>query len=215
MSHENVEVVRQPITTGARSRRLSDDLDSWLKGETDKTLDSLIEVFGRRSFAILFVLLLAVPALPLPTGGLTHVLEAIAMLVALQLIANRDEIWLPQRWRALPVAGEKQQRFVAGLMNTVRRLERISRPRLSFLFGHRLSNIVFGALVIAGSLGAFLAPPFTGLDTLPALGVVLLSLGVLLEDIALVGAGIVVGVAGIALEILLGKAAIKGLGKLL
>ena len=195
-------------------RRLSDELEWWLRSDLEKTLGSLIELFGRRSFAILFVLLLGVPALPLPTGGVTHVFEAIAILVALQLIANRDEIWLPQRWRGLRVAGEKQQRFIAGLMKIVRRLERISRPRLTFLFGHRLSNIVFGALVIAGSLGAFLAPPFTGLDTLPALGVVLLSLGVLLEDFALVLAGIVVGVAGVALEIFLGKAVVKGIGKL-
>jgi hypothetical protein len=42
----------------------------------------------------------------------------------------------------------------------------------------RASNAVFGVLVIASSLAAFLAPPFTGLDTLPSLGVVLLSLGV-------------------------------------
>jgi hypothetical protein len=48
-------------------------------------------------------------------------------------------------------------------------------------------------LAIAGSLGAFLAPPFTGLDTLPALGVVLLSLGVLLEDFFLVVLAVIVG----------------------
>jgi hypothetical protein len=48
---------------------------------------------------------------------------------------------------------------------------------------------VFGLLVVAGSAGAFFAPPFTGLDTLPALGVGLLSLGVLLEDFAVVATG--------------------------
>ena len=82
-------------------------------------------------------------------------------------------------------------------MRLIRRLERLSRPRLTFLFDHRLSNIVFGVLVIAGCAGAFLAPPFTGLDTLPALGVVLLSLGVLLEDFLVVVVGIVVGAAGV------------------
>ena len=46
----------------------------------------------------MFVLLLAVPALPLPTGGATHVFEVIAMLVALQLIVGRRQIWLPARW---------------------------------------------------------------------------------------------------------------------
>jgi hypothetical protein len=100
-------------------------------------------------------------------------------------------------------------------MRLIRRLERLSRPRLTFLFDHRLSNAVFGVLVVAGCLGAFLAPPFTGLDTLPALGVVLLSLGVLLEDAAIVAVALVVGAAGVLLEIVLGRAALHGLDSLL
>jgi hypothetical protein len=159
--------------------------------------------------------LLGVPALPLPTGGATHVFEIIAVLLAVQLVAGRDHIWLPRRWRELQLAGKRQQRFLAALMRMIRRLERISRPRLRFLFDHRLSNVVFGLLVLGGCVGAFLAPPFTGLDTLPALGVVLLSLGVLLEDFAIVAAGVVVGAAGVVLEIVLGSAAIKGIGHLI
>jgi hypothetical protein len=190
--------------------KVSDQLEGWLEGDGDKTLSSLIELFEEKSFAILFVVLLGVPALPLPTGGATHVFEIIAVLLAAQLIAGRDVIWLPRRWCKLELAGPKQQRFIAGLMRLIRRLERISKPRLRFLFDHRLSNVVFGVLVIAGCAGAFFAPPFTGLDTLPALGVVLLSLGVLLEDFAVVIVAIVVGVAGVVLEIALGKAAIKG-----
>jgi hypothetical protein len=196
-------------------QRVSEQLERWLSGEGDKTLGSLVEVFGQKSFAIAYVLLLGVPALPLPTGGATHVFEIIAMLLALELIAGRDEIWLPQRWRALGMAGKAQQRFLAGLLKMIRFLERFSRPRLRFLFGHRLSNIVFGVLVILGSVAAFVAPPFTGLDTLPSLGVVLLSLGVLLEDIAVVILALAVGVAGVVLEVVLGTAAVKGIGKLL
>jgi hypothetical protein len=195
--------------------RLSEELERWLKGDAEKTVGSLIELFGQRSFALLFVLLLAVPALPLPTGGVTHLFEIIAMLLALQLIANREEIWLPERWRSLEVAGDKQQRSINALIKVMRRLERGSRPRLAFLFGHRLSNILFGLLVFGGSLGAFLAPPFSGLDTLPALGVVLLSLSVLLEDVAVAVAGLIVGVTGVVLEIVLGSAAINALGELL
>jgi hypothetical protein len=193
---------------------VSDELERWLSAEGESTLGSLIELFEEKSFALVFVLLLGVPALPLPTGGATHVFEIIAALLALQLIAGRDEIWLPERWRGLQLAGPRQQRFIRGLMRMIRRLERISRPRLRFLFGHRPSNIVFGALVLGGSAGAFLAPPFTGLDTLPALGVVLLSLGVLLEDIAVVLAALVVGAAGVILEIVLGEAAISGISGL-
>jgi hypothetical protein len=196
------------------TEKVSDSIQGWLEGDSDKTLGSLIELFEEKSFAILFVLLLGVPALPLPTGGATHVFEVIAVLLALQLIAGRDEIWLPQRWRKLELAGKRRQKFIAGLMRMIRRLERFSKPRFRFLFEHRLTNIVFGLLVIGGSVGAFFAPPFTGLDTLPALGVVLLSLGVLLEDVIVVTVGIVFGAGGVLVEVILGSAAIKGIGNL-
>jgi hypothetical protein len=195
--------------------KLSDELERWLTGEGDKTIGGLAEFFGEKSFAIVFVLLLGVPALPLPTGGATHVFEIVAILVALQLVAGRREIWLPQRWRKLELAGGRRERFISGLMKLIRRLERFSRPRFRFLFNHRVSNSVFGVLVIAGAAAAFLAPPFTGLDTLPSLGVVLLSLGVLLEDFLVALISLVVGAVGVVLEIVLGTAAITGLGSLI
>ena len=191
--------------------RVSDELEGWVHGEGARTLGSLIDLFGEKSFAILFVVLLGVPALPLPTGGATHVFEAIAVLLALQLIVGANTIWLPERWRSKELAGPRQQRFMEGLLKLIRRLERISRPRLRFLFNHRLTNMAFGLLVIGGSLGAFLAPPFTGLDTLPALGVVLLSLGMLFEDVLLALFGLAVGVAGVVLEIVLGSAVVDAL----
>jgi hypothetical protein len=203
-----------PEDTARADPMVSQDLARWLSSDGEKTVGSLISLFEEKSFAILFVVLLGVPALPLPTGGATHVFEIIAMLLALQLIANRKEIWLPARWRRLELAGERQQKFLTGLMKLIRWLERFSRPRLRFLFNHRLSNIGFGVLVLAGCLGAFLAPPFTGLDTLPALGVVLLSLGVLLEDALVAIAGIVVGAGGVLLELVLGRAVVHGVGSL-
>ena len=209
-----------PVTASAaigaaqRPERVSDQLERWLAGGGEKTLGGLIDVFEEKSFALVFVLLLGVPALPLPTGGATHVFEIVAVLVALQLVAGRKRIWLPERWRRLELAGKKQVRFINALLRWIRRLERISRPRLTFLFDHRLSNAVFGLLVVAGSVAAFVAPPFTGLDTLPSLGVVLLSLAVLLEDFLVGVVALIVGAAGVILEVVLGSAAIHGIGSL-
>jgi hypothetical protein len=225
-TRSSVQVVSRPSQPAAPSssvaadepsptpEKVSDQLERWLRSGGEKTLGSLIEMFGEQSFAILFVLLLGVPALPLPTGGATHVFEIIALLLAVELVAGRNQIWLPRRWRQLELAGDKQQRLISGLMKMIRRLERFSLPRLRVLFDHRLSNIVFGLLVIGGSLGAFFAPPFTGLDTLPALSVVLLSLGVLLTNIVVVATALVVGVAGVVLELALASAAINGIGTL-
>lgn len=190
---------------------LSEQLQRWLAGEGEKTLGSLVDTFGEKSFAVLFVLLLGVPALPLPTGGVSHVFELMAALIALQQIAGRREIWLPRRWRGRELAAQRQQRFVAGLTKLIRRLERYSRPRGRFVFRQRLTRAIFGVLVLGGTVAAFLAPPFSGLDTMPALGVVLLALGWLLEDLLVVLAGVVLGAAGVVLEVVLGAAALHGI----
>jgi hypothetical protein len=192
----------------------SDSLEAWLRGPPPRTLGALVDAFGEKSFAVLFVLLLAIPALPVPTGGVTHVFEAIAMLVALQLVVGRRTVWLPERLRRRELGAATQRRFRDTLLKRVRWLERHSRPRFAFVLTHRPSLVAYGAVVLVLALTAFLAPPFTGLDTLPSLGVVLVSVGVLLDDALLALAGVIVGAVGIVLVLLLGTAAYHGVSDL-
>jgi hypothetical protein len=187
-------------------------LEGWFRSPGPKTLGSLTELFAEKSFAVLFVLLLALSALPLPTGGVTHVFELIAMLLALELIAGRKTVWLPERWKRRELGAERASER---LLKWIRWLDRHSRPRLGFLLTHRLSSVLFGALVLVLTLSAFVAPPFTGLDTLPSLGVVLLSLGVLLDDALVALVGVIVGAVGALLVVILGKAAIDEASNLL
>ena len=194
--------------------KVSDRLERWLQGDQPKTLARLIDLFGEKSFAIVFVVLMAVPALPLPTGGVTHVLEVISMLLALELIVGRRTIWLPARWRQRDIAGKSGERFAAALVKRIRWFERYSRPRLSGLLTHRLSGVLFGVAVLGLSLTAFVAPPFSGLDTLPSLGVVVLSLGFLLGDFVFVCAGLVIGALGVVAVIGLGGLAVREVHRL-
>ena len=76
-------MARSPTPEGPSVSR---DLERWLESDGEKALGSLVELFEEKSFAIVFVLLLGVPALPLPTGGATHVFEIIAVVLAAQLI---------------------------------------------------------------------------------------------------------------------------------
>jgi hypothetical protein len=194
--------------TTPEEARLSDRLEGWLRSPESKTLGSLTELFGQKSFAVLFVLLLAVPALPLPTGGVTHVFELIAMVLALELIIGRRTVWLPERWSQRELSAETRKRFADKLLPRIRWIERHSRARLAFLLSYRLSGVLYGAVTLVLVITAFVAPPFTGLDTLPSLGVVLISLGVLLEDPILGLAGLLVGAAGVLAVFFLGKEAI-------
>ena len=188
---------------------VSDELEQWLGSDQPKTLGNLTELFGPRSFALVFVLLMALPALPVPTGGATHVLEVVTMLVAVQLVVGRRCIWLPARWQRLQLAGPSRQKLLNALLRRIRWLERFSRPRATSLFAHRATTSAFGLLVFALTLSAFLAPPFSGLDTLPSLGVVVIGLGVLNRDIVLALAGAVIGAVGVATVLALGNLVVK------
>ncbi len=202
-------MVPDRLADGPLPDRLSAALSQWLAGD-DTTLGGLVELFGPKSFAVVFVVLMAVPALPLPTGGVTHVFEILVALGAVQLIIGRDEIWIPARWRGINVgAGGSDSRFFRAVLAVIRFLERISRPRLAPLFGRRPAGVAFGLVALTGTVAAFVAPPFTGLDTLPALGVVVLSIGVLLEDVLIAIAGVLLISAGILLEAVLARAALS------
>lgn len=194
---------------GEQEQKISQQLEEWLQSDGKKTIGGLVDRFGPRSFAILFIVLMALPALPLPTGAVSHVLEVVTMLLALELIVGRQDVWIPKRFQDKELKGVTGPKFTKHLIKRIRWFEKFSRPRMADLLERRLTGVVFGVLVFALALTAFLSPPFSGLDTLPALGVVVLSLGVLLGDIVVAGIGIGIGAGGITLVLALGKAITK------
>jgi|SRR3989344_2891640 len=188
------------------SQKFSTDLSKWLKAKDPKTLGHLQEAFGDKGFAVSFLLLMSLAALPLPTGGVTHVLEVITALLALELIMGRNVIWLP-KWAKEKQLGELVTgKALPKLIRGIHWFERLSRNRLSILFRQPWFLRWSGLLVLVFTISAFLAPPFSGLDTLPGLGVVLIALGWLFEDTAIYVAGVAFGGAGVTLNIVLGSA---------
>ena len=188
---------------------VSTQLEEWLRSDRKKTIGDLVDTFGPRSFAILFIVLMALPALPVPTGAVSHGLEVVTMLLALELIVGRQEVWIPKRFEGKELKGVTGPKFAGALLKRIRWFEKFSKPRMAALLEQRLTGVGFGAVVFAFTLTAFFAPPFSGLDTLPSLGVVVLSLGVLLGDIVVAGIGVALGTVGVALVVGLGKAITK------
>jgi hypothetical protein len=185
----------------------SADLESWLEASEKKTIGGLLEAFAEKSFALGFLLLMSPSALPIPTGGITHVFEVVVMLLALELIVGRRTPWLPKWALAHELGPATQRKAIPFIVRRVRWFEKYSRRRFSGLIENRFTLSVLGMSVLGSAVGALLAPPFSGLDTVPSLGAVILSLGLILEDALMVIAGVVVGLVGLALVIALGSAA--------
>jgi hypothetical protein len=70
-------------------------------------------------------------------------------------------------------------------------------------------------IIVVFTAAAFAAPPFSGLDTLPSLGVVLLCLSVILEDVRILLLGVLAGVAGTAIIVAAGAATIEIIHRLI
>jgi hypothetical protein len=194
------------VERDASEGTLSDGLEDWLDGEGATTLGSLNETFGEKVVATACLALMAPSALPIPSGGATHVFEVVAVIFAAQMVIGREEIWLPKRWQEKEL-GPKMQKGLRGLVRFVRFCERFSRPRFARLIDSRIGQRILGAVIVTFIVGAAIAPPFSGLDTLPSVGVLLVALAILLEDAAFAIAGLVLGVTGIALTIFLGREA--------
>lgn len=188
----------------------SQELEQWLKGSQRKTLGHLFEVFGEKSFAIAFLLLLCVSALPLPTGGLTNIFELIAALICLQLIAGRSTIWLPRKWQKINIGRLLKGKATQKLISVIKWFEKYSRRRGSGILEVNAVRSLIGLVILIFIAGSFVAPPFSGLDTLPALGVVIISLSLILEDVIMLISGIIVGCIGIALTLAAGTAIYSG-----
>lgn len=185
----------------------SEQLEGWLRGDAPKTLGSLGSAFGEKAFAVMILLLMFVPALPLPTGGISHAFEVIAALLAAQMVAGRSTIWLPARWRARPLGALATGRAIPVIMRWTRRLEKLSRRRGTRLMQRRSFQRLVGLLLIGTAVTALFAPPFSGLDTLPGLAAVAICMGVVLGDLVLVGVGVVVETAGAVVVLTIGAAA--------
>ena len=187
----------------------SDELERWLRSDEAKTLGAMGDVFAEKSFAVTILLLMFVPALPLPTGGITHVFEVITIVLAAQMVIGRRTIWLPERWQRRELGATTTEKAIPFIVRRIRQVERFSRPRGARLLEQRWLQQLLGLVLIGFAVAAAIAPPFSGLDTLPALGAVTVALAIILEDIVVLAIGIVLGTGGVVLILTIGAALVR------
>jgi hypothetical protein len=149
------------------------------------SLGEIVHAFGRRALgALLFVF--AVPnLLPLPPGSST-ILGAPLMLLAPQVAIGVRGAWLPRGLRQRPIPTSEVKLLLARFIPTLQKVERASRPRLTFLFGP-IGDRAIG--VVCTLLAFVLILPIPLGNLLPAFTIGTLALALFQRDgvIALVG----------------------------
>lgn len=187
----------------------SNRFEKWLASDQPKTVANLSEVFEAKSFATVILLLMFIPALPIPTGGITHVFEIIVMLLALEMMAGFKAIWLPEKLNNRELTSVLRGKVVRLMLRRIRQFEGWSSRRGQAILQQPLMIRFLGLTLFMCALTAFLSPPFSGLDTFPSLAAIIICLGIILEDAVLTAFGVIGEMAGFAVIITIGSAITK------
>lgn len=202
------------MTSHPEAPKFSDEFQIWLKSNQPKTVEGLTKTFADKSFATIILFLMLPSALPIPTGGITNLLEIITMILAIEMVIGLRAVWLPKFMTQKKLDKLVHGRGATLMMQRVRWFEEKSNQRAKWIFNLPLMQRLIGLFLLIAALGAFFAVPFSGLDTLPSIGAVIISLSLIFEDILMLLVGMVVTAIGIGLIFAVGSGAFTVLTRL-
>jgi hypothetical protein len=174
------------------------------------TVQELLVLIGEQGL-LLFCMILTLPfVLPVSIPGVSTVFGLVIILIGISLTLGRM-LWLPERLGRRKIVTDQLVPVLERGVRMCERLERWMRTRLDSLTQGRVMNRVNGLMLTAGGV-LLLFPlsfvPFS--NTLPAVAVMLLAMGMLQRDGYFVVGGYVfvaltvVYFVGLALLVVLG-----------
>ncbi|MEO1401834.1 MAG: exopolysaccharide biosynthesis protein [Cyanobacteria bacterium J06635_1] len=175
--------------------------DRFYFDESKVTLDELLSLAGERAFGFLFVLLALPSALPVPAPGYSIPFGIVMLLLAWQLIKGEEHPLMPEKWRKRGFERTKVQGFIKAGIPWLRRIEAVSRPRLTPVCTSPVGRLVIGVAIALMSISMMV--PIPGTNTLPAIGIFVTGFGLLDDDGVISLGGLTICVMGITLTSLI------------
>lgn len=150
---------------------------------TEVTLEEILDIVGADSLMLLTIFLSLVFLVPVSIPGVSTVFGTGILLIGITRLFSR-KLWLPDAIDHRKISSEKLRAALQRALVWFRRLEKISRPhRMSALTRGRFMEILNNCSFILAAL-LLMAPfgfiPFS--NTLPALALIFLAVGLLQQD---------------------------------
>ncbi|MBN8521120.1 MAG: exopolysaccharide biosynthesis protein [Alphaproteobacteria bacterium] len=158
--------------------------------QTHMTIAELLEAFHERGFGF-FLFLISLPAAwPFPGLGLHQIAGIPLVVLSWQMMVGNHTLWLPDKFKLYQMETKLFLKLISHAMPWVKRFENITKPRLAFMTSHPGSNIV-------GVMGILMAicitVPFPFSNTLPALCLAVIAIGLLMRDGLAILLGTIIG----------------------
>jgi len=180
-------------------RKLSLELEELISGVNPGQIKigELLDLMPRRGFGFLLVAISLPSAFPLPAGGYSLPFALLIILLALQIMVGRSSPFLPHKVRSKNITARAITFIQKRGIPFLRRMERISKPRLEFLHRRRPFNFLIGLVILLVALVMLL--PVPGTNTIFALAILLMGFGMANNDGLFILGGGLLGLAALAI----------------
>lgn len=179
------------------------------------SLRHLLAAIGEQGMLLLCALLTLPFMIPVSIPGVSTVFGFAILSIGIGVTINRVP-WLPGRILDRPLATESLRQAFEKSLGIVGRVEKLVRPRALWITGSSALRLTHGLALIFGALLLMLPfglVPFS--NTLPALAILLLALGMLERDGLFIAAGYAMIVGTVAyFSSLIAAAIVAGQGAL-
>ncbi|MFB2836187.1 exopolysaccharide biosynthesis protein [Floridanema evergladense] len=161
------------------------------------TLSDILSIAGERIFGFLLVILSLPSALPVPAPGYSTPFGVLLFLLAIQLVVGRKRPWLPNKMLNYPIKLETVQGFLKAGLPWLKRIEAITRPRLTYICTTLPGRVFIGCAIALMATSMMI--PIPGTNTLPAMGIFVTGFGLIEDDGAISLGGLVLCLMGLIL----------------
>ncbi|MFK7839019.1 MAG: exopolysaccharide biosynthesis protein [Bdellovibrionales bacterium] len=152
----------------------------------------LLEALHERGFGFLLFIFALPAALPLPGLGVNVIIALPLLFLTAQQALGRQQIWIPEKMKYKSINRSMFESMVDKAIPFVKKIEFFVRPRFGFITHGIFSNII-GLLGLIMALSICVPLPLT--NTIPAFGIALMAVGVIMRDGLAVIAGALIGTA--------------------
>jgi len=153
--------------------------DIGARDEPKLYLGELINAFGERGFGALMVFFGLINAIASPIPGSTTILGAPMLLICLQLVIRRDQLWMPGWALGSSLPRDAYRSTIDKVRKPLKFIERLSRPRFSIM-SSEVSEVLIG--IVTSLLTVIVMLPIFGGNMFPSLFIALFGFGLMQRD---------------------------------
>lgn len=181
-------------------------LDSTLASETIKNIgqkpqdgktkvSDLLEAFHENGILLSLIFFSLPVAIPLPyPPGFTTIMGIPLIILSVQMLIGSKKVWLPVKFQQYKIKNSLLTAISKKIIPVLEKIEQYSKPRFGFAKSVYCEQFI-GLVCLIASIAVTLPIPLT--NAIPALGISVISLGLLNRDGIIIIAGFVITAFGV------------------